>query len=113
MPYINSPFEGLKLHFAQLSKYLRAILCKEAKGMFINLYNMKEDGINNVKGSRDEFHTLLSIIVLFNIVLFASPFKDLRPQANTSKKEVRRSRLINFCCLVFFAMKQLKTSDQH
>jgi hypothetical protein len=42
-------FEGLKLRSVEPSKYLRAILCQEAEGMFVTSFINKEDGIENAK----------------------------------------------------------------
>jgi hypothetical protein len=87
MPYIISSFlEGTKLHFTWSSKYLRAILYKEVEGMFINLCNSKEDELSNAKAQEMSFILHFPITILSDIVLFMYPFKDLRPQASTSKK---------------------------
>jgi hypothetical protein len=47
---------------------------------------MKEDEINNAKAQEMSFIIHFFIIILFDTVLFISPFKDLHPQVSTSKK---------------------------
>jgi hypothetical protein len=54
--------------------------------MFVNLCNTKNDEINNAKAQEMSFILCFPIIILSGTVLFISPFKDLRPQANISKK---------------------------
>jgi hypothetical protein len=46
--------------------------------MLVNSSNIKEDGIVCL-GKEDEFYIPLCNVVSFYVVLFASPFEDLRP----------------------------------
>jgi hypothetical protein len=116
VPYIKGSFwEGLMLHFAQPSKYLRATLCKEAKSMFVNLYNMKEDGIKNTK--TQEISLILYCLLSFHSILFHSNIllktfvvKLTLRRSHGLRTKVQTSQLMLPCFLCHVA---IENNDQH
>jgi hypothetical protein len=77
-------------------------------------YQRQDDGLNNMHYLA--FYYLQRIEIKYTTTLSFVIHWNLRPQAVTPKVyyfEDEGSHFSILCCLVFGAMQQLKTSDQH